>query len=191
VLRRLPRGRYSALSALAPTRGRFTARLAGDAGGASFACDMADQISREVCLTGLYEPPVTRVVQHHLRTGGTVVDLGANWGYFSLLAAASVGQGGKVIALEPDPRHFEALRLNVAMNGFPQVTPMQAAAGAQEGRISAAMTRTRRTEASRASPIVTPGRRFDVRSTSVDMLTGVAARVDLVKIDVEGAEDGA
>ena len=56
---------------------------------------MADQISREVCLTGLYEPPVTRVVQHHLRPGGTAVDLGANWGYFSLLAAASVGPTGR------------------------------------------------------------------------------------------------
>ena len=67
LVRALPRGRYRALSALAPAQGRFTARLAADAGGAKFACDMADQISREVCLTGLYEPPVTRVVQHHLR----------------------------------------------------------------------------------------------------------------------------
>ena len=70
---------------------------------------MADETSREVCLTGLYEPPVTRVVQHHIPSGGTVVDLGANWGYFSLLAAAAVGPGGTVLALEPDPRQFEAL----------------------------------------------------------------------------------
>ena len=192
MLRRLPRGRYRALSALAPTRGRFTARLADDAGGASFACDMADQISREVCLTGLYEPPVTRVVQHHLRTGGTAVDLGANWGYFSLLAATAVGPSGRVIALEPDPRQFEALRLNVAMNEFPQVTPMQAAAAAQEGRIS--LLGYDEDEANRGVSRIadpsTPGRRFDVRSTSVDMLTGAWPHVDLVKIDVEGAEDG-
>lgn len=191
VLRRLPRGRYGALSALAPTSGRFTARLADDAGGAGFACDMADQISREVCLTGLYEPPVTRVVQHHLRTGGTAVDLGANWGYFSLLAAASVGPHGKVIALEPDPRHFTALAGNVTMNGFPQVTAMQAAAAAHEGRVSLVGYDEDDTNrgVSRIADPSAPGRRFDVRSTSVDMLTGAWARVDLVKIDVEGAED--
>ena len=152
---------------------------------------MADQISREVCLTGLYEPPVTRVVQHHLRTGGTAVDLGANWGYFSLLAAASVGTGGRVIALEPDPRQFEALRQNLAMNGFPQVTAMQAAAAAQEGRVSLLGYDEHETNrgVSRIADPSAPGRRFDVRSTSVDMLTGAWPRVDLVKIDVEGAED--
>ena len=191
LVRALPRGRYRALSALAPSRGRFTARLAADAGGAKFACDMADQISREVCLTGLYEPPVTRVVQRHLTTGGTAVDLGANWGYFSLLAAASVGTHGKVIALEPDPRHFEALARNVAMNGFPQVTAVQAAAAAQEGRVSLVGydEDDRNRGVSRIADPSTPGRRFDVRSTSVDMLTGAWPRVDLVKIDVEGAED--
>jgi len=54
LLRRVPRGRYRLLAAAAPTRGRFTARLAGDIGGARFACDMGDQISREACLTDAY-----------------------------------------------------------------------------------------------------------------------------------------
>jgi FkbM family methyltransferase len=191
VLRRLPRGRYSALAALAPTSGRFTARLAGDAGGARFACDMGDQISREVCLTGLYEPPVTRVVQHHLPAGGTAVDLGANWGYFSLLAAAAAGPGGAVLALEPDPRQFAALARNVALNGFGQVSPLQAAASAAEGRVTLVGYDEGDTNrgVSRIAGPSEPGRRFDVRAASVDALTAAMARVDVVKIDVEGAED--
>jgi FkbM family methyltransferase len=191
ILRRLPRGRYGALAALGPTRGRFTAQLANDAGGAKFACDMGDQISREVCLTGLYEPPVTRVFQHHLPAGGTAVDLGANWGYFSLLAAASAGPGGTVLALEPDPRQFEALSGNVALNGFRQVSPLQVAASAREGRVSLVGYDEGDTNrgVSRIAGPSAPGRRFDVRSTSVDLLTAATPRVDIVKIDVEGAED--
>jgi FkbM family methyltransferase len=191
VLRRLPRGRYSVLGAVAPSRGRFTSRLAADAGGATFACDMADQISREVCLTGLYEPPVTRVVQHHLRPGGTVVDAGANWGYFSLLAAAAVGPEGTVLALEPDPRQFEELSRNISANGFRQVLPLQAAASAGEGRLSLVgydQGQANRGVSRVAGPSV-PGPRFDVRATSIDVLTAASPHVDLVKIDVEGAED--
>ena len=62
LLRRLPRGRYRALAS-APDQGRFTARLATEVGGAMFDCDLSDLLSREVCFTGLYEPPVTRVFQ--------------------------------------------------------------------------------------------------------------------------------
>lgn len=176
---------------MAPTRGRFPARLADDVGGARFACDLGDQIAREVCLTGLYEPPVTRVLQHHLPAGGTAVDLGANWGYFSLVAAAAVGPSGTVLALEPDPRQFNALSGNVAANGFRQVSPLQAAAAAREGRVS--LVGYEEGAANRGvSRIAGPsaaGRRFDVRSMSVDDLTAACPRVDLVKIDVEGAED--
>jgi FkbM family methyltransferase len=190
-LRRLPRGRYSVLAAVAPTRGRFTARLAADAGGASFACDLGDQISREVCLTGLYEPPVTRVVQQHLRPGGIVVDVGANWGYFSLLAAPAVGAGGTVFALEPDPRQFEALSRNISTNGFRQVSPLQAAASAEEGRLSLVGYDEGQANrgVSRVADPSSPGRRFDVRAMPVDLLTAACPKVDIVKIDVEGAED--
>jgi FkbM family methyltransferase len=166
-------------------------RLAADAGGASFACDLGDQISREVCLTGLYEPPVTRLVQQHLRPGGIVVDVGANWGYFSLLAAAAVGASGKVFALEPDPRQFETLSSNVSANGFRHVSPLQAAASAAEGRLSLVGYEDgeRNRGVSRLADPASSGRHFDVRATSVDRVTAGCPSVDIVKIDVEGAED--
>jgi len=204
ILRALPRGRYRVLAAVAPDRGRFIAELAADAGGARFACDLGDQISREVCMTGLYEPPMTRLVQHHLPVGGTAVDLGANWGYFSLIAAASVGPSGSVLALEPDPRQFEALSRNVALNRFQQVAPRQMAASAREGRVSLvgydeadANRGVSRIVGDRGSGTGDRGseaggraeRRFDVAATSVDVLTANHSRVDVVKIDVEGAED--
>ena len=103
MLRRLPRGQYGLL-AIAPDSGRFEARLSRDAGSARFQCDLADQIAKEAFFSGLYEPPVTRVVQRFAAPGATIVDVGANWGYFTLVAAAAVGPAGRVIALEPEPR---------------------------------------------------------------------------------------
>jgi hypothetical protein len=130
LIRRVPRGRYALLSKLAPARGRFEARLADDIGGATFACDLSDQLSREACFTGLYEPPFTRVFRQHLRPGAVAVDAGANWGYFTLVAATAAGPSGRVIALEPDPRQFSMLARNIRLNAFTQVDALQRAAGA-------------------------------------------------------------
>ena len=118
VVRRLPRGRYQIVSSLRSSASPFVSTLGRELGAARFTCDLSDLISREVCLTGCYEPPVTRLLQRRLGRGGTMVDVGANWGYFTLLAAAVSDQEGRVISLEPDPRHFDALEANVRLNGF-------------------------------------------------------------------------
>jgi hypothetical protein len=138
LLRRMPRGRYHLLSTLAPSKGRFIARLADEVGGAQFDCDLADLLSREVCFTGVYEPPVTRVFAHYARPGAAIADVGANWGYFTLVAASAVGPSGSVVALEPDPRQFDALSRNVALNGFAQVQCIEAAASSSDGRATLA-----------------------------------------------------
>jgi len=193
LIRRLPRARYAVISGLAPTRGRFESRLAKDVGAARFACDLSDQLSREVCFTGLYEPPFTRVFLQHVPPGGVVVDAGANWGYFTLLAASAVGPGGRVIALEPDPRQHVLLQGNVALNAFSNVEALPLAAAAAPGSLT--LTGYADSDANRGvSSIAVAGdvasaRRFEVECTTIDDLTARHSRVDMVKIDVEGAED--
>lgn len=194
VLRRVPRGRYRLLNLLAPSRGRAIGRLADDLGGAAFAADYEDGLSREVCFTGMYEPPITRVFLRHVPHRGVVVDAGANWGYFSLIAAAAVGRDGRVIALEPDPRQFDALGANVALNAFRQVETVRAAAADRAGTLTLAGYDDR--EANRgvsriafASDAGAAGHRFEVTAATIDAITEGLPIVDLVKIDVEGAED--
>ena len=190
-LRRVPRGRYRLLDLLAPSRGRVIASLADDLGGARFEADLSDSLSREVCFTGMYEPPIARVFQRHVPSGGTVVDAGANWGYFTLIAAAACGRGGRVIALEPDPRQFDALNRNVAMNGFTQVRTLRAAAAASAGTVSLVGYDDRdanRGTSRLAAPGEGAGHHFEAAAETIDAITG-SMTVDLVKIDVEGAED--
>jgi len=177
---------------VAPSTGAFEGRLAPDAGGARFRCDLSDQIAKEAFFSGLYEPPVTRVVQRRTRAGAIMVDVGANWGYFTLVAAASVGPRGRVIAFEPDPRMCAALDANVRLNRFQQVTPVLAAAGPSEGTLTLAGYEDG--AANRGVSRIVEGRpaagpAFDVRATTVDAATADLASVDLVKIDVEGFED--
>ena len=192
VIRRLPRGRYAALAYFAPSEGRFPARLAEDAGGARFDCDLSDQIAREVCFTGLYEPPMTRVLQGLLKPGGVAIDAGANWGYFTLVAAAAVGDRGRVIALEPDPRQHALLSGNIAMNGLAHVDARPDAAADAHRRVT--LTGYREPEANRGVSSIAidrqdDGPRFEVDAVTIDGITRDLPAVDAVKIDVEGAED--
>jgi FkbM family methyltransferase len=189
VVRRMPRGRYRLVSSLRASAQPFVATLAGDAGGARFGCDLSDEIAREVCLTGCYEPPVTRLLQRRLHVGAVMVDVGANWGYFTLVAAAAVGRSGRVLALEPDPRQFERLVENIRLNNFSHVTATSSAAAACPGSAVLAGYREQsgnrgvsRIDAAASEP------RFDVECIAVDDLTINFPRVDVVKIDVEGAE---
>lgn len=132
AIRRLPFGRYWLLHRLRRfVRRSFVARLAPDLGRFQFHCDLRDSVAAEACFTGWYEPQETRVCAHVLRPGSVFVDVGANWGYFSLVAAGLVGAAGRVVALEPEPRLFERLSSNVAMNGLRIVRPLQLAAPAR------------------------------------------------------------
>jgi FkbM family methyltransferase len=99
---------------------------------------LRDSIAREVCFTGLYEPQETAVVRAVLKPGMTFVDVGANWGYFTLLAAHLVGAEGRVLSLEPDPRLFQTLSSNLAMNRLDQVRALQLAAADAPGLLSLA-----------------------------------------------------
>jgi FkbM family methyltransferase len=77
--------------------------------------------------SGLYEPDVTRLFEGILRLGMTVVDAGANVGYYTLLASNVAGPTGRVYAFEPDPINFSYLVQNLKANGRSNVRAVRAA----------------------------------------------------------------
>ncbi len=79
---------------------------------------ISTRLRRDHC----WEPYETHLTLKHLQPGETYVDVGANIGYYTLLAAQRVGSQGRVIAYEPDRDNFQLLKSNVALNGFSQVT---------------------------------------------------------------------
>lgn len=78
-------------------------------------------VSQRIREEGLWEPYETALVQAILKPGSVFVDVGANIGYFSVIAAALVGDSGAVFAFEPDPENCRLLRLNAAHNGMADI----------------------------------------------------------------------
>lgn len=84
-------------------------------------------------LNGTYEREQTALFEQLLRPGATVLDVGANVGYYTLLASVLVGEGGRVHAFEPEPRNAGFLRDHVRINGRGNVTVQQAAVSDRAG----------------------------------------------------------
>ena len=207
LIRRLPAGRYRVMKRLGKGSFPFVAALPAALGGLRFTCDLHDGIAREVCFTGQYEPQETALLQAFLRPGMVFADVGANWGYFTLLAAAKVGRLGRVISLEPDPRLFATLQSNVILNGLNQVELLQVAAAAETAILTLAgydercdnWGLSKLIERGAPSPYL-PQRSGEVKAGASTF--GVVARpldvlldeqgidqVDFLKMDIEGAEE--
>lgn len=147
--------------------------------------DEADRVvGRTLREQGVWEPFVTRALEKLLMPGDTFVDVGANVGYFTLLAAKRVGLAGKVVALEPTPRALGLLEKSVAHNRAGQVRVVACAAGASEGTMRLAQPdRANLGSVTQARA----GEGFEVAVRPLDaVLEGL--RPTVIKIDVEGAE---
>jgi FkbM family methyltransferase len=104
--------------------------------------------------------------------------------------AEAVGHEGRVVPVEPTPRLAELLRQTLDVNGFPGVTVAQEAASSTDGNTLQLVVPARRSLNARLSEVAAPtDERYEVRSVTVDTLTRDWPRVDLIKIDVEGAEE--
>ena len=75
-------------------------------------------VSRQIREQGIWEPYEMSLVLRLLHPGSVFVDVGANLGHFSVVAAALVGDSGKVVAFEPDPANFKLLCASSDMNQF-------------------------------------------------------------------------
>lgn len=135
--------------------------------------------------TGLYETDVTEIVLSTVTRGMTVVDLGANIGYYTLLASTLVGSEGHVYAFEPDLEAFEYLQTNIARNQCPNVVPLNMAAGDNVEAVSFVRPGPERGFVSALQP-----RDTSVQATTLDAFFGRLGwpTVNLIKIDIEGAE---
>ena len=65
----------------------------------------------------------------------TVVDIGANYGSYTLIASKLVGNDGRVYAFEPEPGNYDILVKNIEMNGYTNVTPIRKAVSNKQGKV--------------------------------------------------------
>jgi len=157
--------------------------------GARFCCRLNDIVQGVLFSFGVWEPNLTAFLQRRLKPGDVFIDVGANIGYFSLLASSLVGVKGKVYSVEASPSIFKLLSEHIALNGAENVTALNIAAAAKRGVLNlyqgpAENIGTTSTLQSRDMILeaVVPA---DKLSTMVGQ---DLKRAKMIKIDVEGAE---
>ncbi|GJM42610.1 MAG: hypothetical protein DHS20C20_28920 [Ardenticatenaceae bacterium] len=160
-------------------------------------------------LTNRHEVETITQLDKLAAPGQTMLDIGAHVGYYSRRYAKALGVNGRIFAFEPHPRTFATLKHNVSQ--LPQVTAVQLALADQEGTAElhdylmmsasgslhydesmVALQKAQTHDTDIAPRIGQPfaAQTFTVRTTPVDdfLATQGVEKVDLVKMDIEGAE---
>ena len=162
--------------------------------GGTLDVDARDMCGRYIYYFGVWEPNLTAWIESRLRPGDCFIDVGANVGYFSLLASTLVGQSGKVVSIEALPRTFEVLTRNLHVNRARNVRSINVAVWDKEETVTFFSSRDTINGTSTAMPTRAErwklDRRCDVRAAPLSSILSPdeAAAARMVKIDVEGAE---
>jgi FkbM family methyltransferase len=160
-------------------------------GGALKGYRMRVEWARYRCFAyGSWEPELIQLVSKTVKSGFTVIDIGAHIGYYTLLFSRLVGPTGHVVAFEPVPRNFEFLSENLKLNSCTNVEPVNRAVLDRREQICI--------EIPKNDPLpvgvsfANPNIKGDVIVEAVsldDYVLGRTKRVDFIKVDAEGAED--
>lgn len=168
-------------------RRRVVVLTTGPGAGLRFCQDRSDENHG----LGANELPVQEALARVLQAGGVFYDVGANVGYLTIVGAKLAGPKGAVWAFEPVTQNVVALRRNVRLNGFGNVTVVERAVSSAPGRQTLVLAR----DAGGAALEIAERPPDEVGSVQVDVTTldvfigepGVRPPT-VVKIDVEGAE---
>ncbi|WP_066953081.1 FkbM family methyltransferase [Streptomyces lushanensis] len=159
--------------------------------GARFAVETQDLIQRYLYLFGVWEPHMTRWLRGRLEPGDTFIDVGANIGYYSVLASQLVGDAGKVVAIEASPVFLQRLSQNVRLNEMRNVRAVNGAVSDSRRMLTFVLASSANMGANSIVPYDGPAEStFEIEARPLgemlDSLEISTARV--IKIDVEGAE---
>jgi len=157
--------------------------------GAKIQVTHADHLQLLIYYLGTFESYCLPFLRTCAGKGGTVVDVGANIGFYTLESAIAVGSRGRVISIEAAPRHLESLRQNLELNNMKNVSVVGAAVGDAVGQ--ATLTLPRGDNLGMFTLGEVEGEEtYSVTINTIDDLLekqGVQS-VSLVKMDIEGSE---
>lgn len=133
-----------------------------------------------------FSPGEVRLLERTLKPGMIFVDVGANIGYFTLIAAKLVGFTGKVYAFEPDEDNFNLLYQNIKLNNFSQVVAIKRGVSDRNGQ--AKLYRDPNNPCRHSLAPNETAQVIEIATVTLDEFFADQPRFDMIKIDVEGAE---
>jgi len=150
-----------------------------------------DQDTLELATHEIYEPLETALFKKEIKSGQTVLDIGANIGYYTLIAAKLVGPRGRVYAFEPDPDNFSLLKKNFESNGYANVIPVNLAVSDTTKTARLFLNKTNKgdhrlydSQDNRSS--------ISVQTIKLDdFFKKLDKKINFIKMDIQGSEAGA
>jgi FkbM family methyltransferase len=148
-----------------------------------------DIAHKAIAFCGFYELPVSQHISQLAKAGGLMVDVGANYGYYSCLWAAAK-ESNRVVAFEASPRNFTALKMNLQRNSIiHQVDLQETAVGKESGNLQFDLGPDH--QSGWGGLVTQPkDRAIEVPVISLDnfWLKSDRKQIDVLKIDTEGAD---
>jgi FkbM family methyltransferase len=141
-------------------------------------------VGARIAVNRTYEPHVVAALRPYLTPGAVVVDVGANIGYYSLLAASCVGPAGKVLAFEPSPENCALIRQSARANHFEQIVVRERAVADAGGTMGYGADDSN----GQINRSISARHPMRVEAVALDDCLAAEAPINVIKIDIEGAE---
>ncbi len=142
------------------------------------------EVYRQYKQTGLYEKDISLYIMKNLNVAGIFEDVGANSGYYSLLASTIVGEKGRVYSFEPDHKTFNRLVRNVELNSMVNVNALNIALSSFDGEGELSVSQTS-DGLNSLKPIPLVKQKVKIKVRKLD--TVLNGEIDIIKIDAEGS----
>jgi FkbM family methyltransferase len=136
---------------------------------------------------GQYELPIQHAMRHELKAGEVFYDVGANAGFFSLVAARLVGKGGRCIAFDPWPSNYQSIREQFALNSLDNCVAVGQAVGQADGKATFSSPDSA-TNTAHLGPSAPGEISIEVEVITLDTARKLYGSPSFIKIDIEGAE---
>ena len=144
-------------------------------------------VAHQLIMYRQYEPYESKLARKYLKSGMTVYNIGANLGYYVLLASKAVGNQGEVYAFEPAPENFELLTRTIEENHANNVIAVQTAAGSRNGTAELSLSATNSGDHQLYN--IAGRSHVSVAVTTIDIFAEDTHSVpDAIILDVQGAE---
>lgn len=144
-----------------------------------------DGISQKIYFEGSFEPNTTKIFKHFIKEGNSVIDVGANIGYYTLLSGKLVGNEGKVWAFEPEPVNITDLEKNIELNKLSNIEVVPKAASNKNGTAIMYLADMESGAHSLARIPPRSNKTMEIETVKIDDIVN-SHKVDFMKSDAEG-----
>jgi FkbM family methyltransferase len=150
----------------------------------------SDYVDRWLFTGADFEPDTVKLIQKYLSKDDNFLDIGANIGYFSLIASQIVGKRGTVYSFEPTPETISRLHKNIRLNNLRNIQVIENAVSNQKGSVTFKIPSDKIRNSGRSSMRDIEENFFEISvdTISIDLMMDSLKKIALIKMDIEGAE---